>query len=95
MEDQNINTKLQEGQPQNGSGQYAQVIQNFKNILVNIKTIILIFRTRAPCLDYSPLYPSSRPHWLMGFSSPQRVAKMTKRLEKMIMDEAGITSIKP
>ena len=47
-----------------------------------------------PCPSFPPYIPP-RPHWLMGFSSPQRVAKMTKRLVKMIMDEAGITSIKP
>ena len=61
MEDQNINTKLQEGQPQNGSGQYAQVIQNFKNILVNIKTIILIFHTRAPASTIPPYIPRAVP----------------------------------
>ena len=55
------------------------------------ETIILIFHTRAPAL---PPYIPRGPHWLMGFSAPQRVAKMTKRLVKMIMDEAGITSIK-
>ena len=85
MEDSGIEldiAQLQEGQPQNGPGQYAQVIY-----LINI--------TIKAILPTIPRYIPLGPHWLMGFSSAQRVAKMTKRLLKMIMDEAGITSIKP
>ena len=42
---------LQEGQPQNGSGQYAQVFQkniSFQRIL--LETILLIFHTRTPAI---------------------------------------------
>ena len=42
---------LQEGQPQNGSGQYAQVSQkniSFQRIL--LETILLIFHTRTPAI---------------------------------------------
>ena len=81
--------QLQEGQPQNGPGQYAQVIYLIK---ITIKAILPTLSNRTSTIHrYIPL----GPHWLMGFSSAQGAAKMTKRLLKMIMDEAGITSIKP
>ena len=82
--------QLQEGQPQNGPGHYAQVIYLISTN--TIKAILPMLSNRASTI---PRYIPLGPHWLMGFSSAQGAAKMTKRLLKMIMDEAGITSIKP
>jgi hypothetical protein len=89
---------MQEGQPQNGSGQYAQVIQIRKCEYLGRHQNNYPDIPHPSCPSYSPVISLNPPvptQWLMGFSSPQRVAKMTKRLAKMIMDEAGITSIKP
>ena len=55
--------QLQEGQPQNGPGQYAQVIY-----LINI-TIKAILPTLSNRTSTIPRYIPLGPHWLMGFSS--------------------------